>query len=90
MKKWKHILSAILLILSVAIGSIFIIGFIRYETLISEKPLDEVIAEIRSNPNYISLDDVNDDFIDALLAVEDPTFYEHGGIVLSNIIEIAT
>ncbi len=87
MKKWKHILSAILLILSVAIGSIFIIGFIRYETLISEKPLDEVIAEIRSDPNYISLDDVNDDFINALLAVEDPTFYEHGGIVLSNIIE---
>ena len=86
-KKWKHILSAILLILSVAIGSIFIIGFIRYETLISEKPLDEVIAEIRSDPNYISLDDVNDDFINALLAVEDPTFYEHGGIVLSNIIE---
>ena len=86
-KKWKHILSAILLILSVAIGSIFIIGFIRYETLISEKPLDEVIAEIRSDPNYISLDDVNDDLINALLAVEDPTFYEHGGIVLSNIIE---
>ena len=72
MKKWKHILSAILLILSVAIGSIFIIGFIRYETLISEKPLDEVIAEIRSDPNYISLDDVNDDFI-ILLKLSQPT-----------------
>lgn len=87
MKKWKHVLLSILLLVSVAVGSIFIIGFIRYETLIAEKPLDEVIAEIQSDPNYVPLSDVNSDFIDALLAVEDPTFYEHGGIVLSNIME---
>lgn len=87
MKKWKHILISILLITSVAIGSIFVIGYIRYETLINEKPLDQVIAEIRSDPNFISIHDVSDDFINALLAVEDPTFYEHGGIVLSNIME---
>ena len=91
MKKWKHILIALAVLFSVAIGSIFIIGFIRYETLINEKPLKQVIAEIQSDPNYISLDDVDDDFIDALLAVEDPTFYSHNGIVFSNIVEaIAT
>lgn len=87
MKKWKHILISGVVLLTAAVGSIFIIGFIRYETLITEKPLDEVIAEIRSNPNYISIDEVNDDFIDALLAVEDPTFYHHSGVVLSNIVE---
>lgn len=91
MKKWKKILLSIAILLIVAIGSIFVIGFIRYETLINEKPLDKVIAEIRSDPNYISLDDVDEDFINALLAVEDPTFYNHNGIVFSNIVEaIAT
>lgn len=91
MKKWKQLLLSIAVVLIVVIGSIFVIGFIRYETLISEKPLDEVIAEIRSDPNYISLDEVDDDFINALLAVEDPTFYDHNGIVFSNIVEaIAT
>lgn len=91
MKKWKQLFLSIAIVLIVAIGSIFVIGFIRYETLISEKPLDEVIAEIRSDPNYISLDEVDDDFINALLAVEDPTFYDHNGIVFSNIVEaIAT
>lgn len=89
MKSWKRILLSILILLTTALGSIFIIGFIRYETLIMDQPLEQVIAEIQSDPNYIALEDVNDSFIDALLAVEDPTFYKHNGVVLSNIMEAA-
>lgn len=89
MKKWKHGIMAVILLLIVSVGSIAIIGFIRYKTLIMEKPLDEVITEVRNDPNYVSLDDVSDDFIQALIAVEDPQFYSHNGVVLSNIMEAA-
>lgn len=86
-KHWKRIVAGLLLLCVVALGSIVTIGYIRYDTLISEQPLDEVIQEIRNRPTYVSLDEVDGQFIEALLAVEDPTFYEHDGVVLSNIVE---
>lgn len=89
MKKWKQAITAVILLLVVSVGSIGIIGYVRYKTLIMENPLEDVIARIQSDPNYIPLEDVSDDFIQALLAVEDPEFYSHHGMVLSNIIEAA-
>lgn len=84
---WKRILIGIALVFSISIGSIVAMGFIRYETLIHEIPLDQAIKDIKSDPNYTSLDEISDDFLQALLAVEDPSFYDHHGIVLSNIVE---
>lgn len=87
LKHWKRIVIAILLLCVVALGSIVTIGYIRYETLISEQPLDDVILSIQNDPDYVTLDEVDDQFIKALLAVEDPTFYQHNGVVFSNIME---
>jgi len=86
-KKARRIVIVLIVCMLVSLGSIFSIGFLRYQLLINEKPLDEAIAEIKANKNYVTLDEVSDDFIDALLAVEDPTFYEHSGIEFSNILE---
>lgn len=86
-KSLKTLIIAILMILIFAIGSIVTIGYVRYETLITEKPLTEVVDDIRQQSNYVALKDVDTDFINALLAVEDPSFYKHNGVVLSNIIE---
>lgn len=87
MKHWKQWIMAGILLLTVAVGSIGIIGFIRYKTLIMENPLEDVITEIRNNPDYVPLEEVSEDFLQALLAVEDPEFYSHRGIVFSNIME---
>lgn len=87
MKHWKKIVFASFILLLVSIGSIVTIGYIRYDALISEHPLQDVVRDIKENANYIPLDQVDSDFIDALLAVEDPSFYTHRGIVLSNIME---
>lgn len=89
MKQGKRWIIAGMLILIIALGSIVSIGFIRYKTLIMEKPLADVITEIRNDPNYVALDDVSDDFLQALIAVEDPEFYSHHGIVFANIVEAA-
>lgn len=87
LKHWKRIVIAILLLCVVALGSIVTIGYIRYETLISEQPLDDVILSIQNDPDYVPLEEIDDQFIKALLAVEDPTFYQHNGVVFSNIME---
>lgn len=87
MKRWKKIILAVLLLCIVSVGSIVTIGFIRYQSLISDKPLHEVISSIKEDPDYIPLEHVDKEFLNALIAVEDPTFYEHHGVVLSNIME---
>lgn len=87
MKKWKRWLACLCMLVLIAIGSIVTIGFVRYQTLISEAPLETVVENIRDNPNFVSLKEMDEDFINAILAVEDPTFYSHDGVVLSNIME---
>lgn len=87
MKKWKRWLACLCMLVLIAIGSIVTIGFVRYQNLISEAPLETVVENIRDNPNFVSLKEMDDDFINAILAVEDPTFYSHDGVVLSNIME---
>lgn len=87
MKKWKRWLACLFMLVLIAIGSIVTIGFVRYQNLISEAPLETVVENIRDNPNFVSLKEMDDDFINAILAVEDPTFYSHDGVVLSNIME---
>lgn len=86
-KTFKTLIIAVLMILFFTIGSIVTIGYVRYETLISEKPLQDVVSDIREDPDFVALQDVDTDFINALLAVEDPSFYDHNGVVFSNIVE---
>lgn len=87
MENWKQWILRIGILLMIAIGSLISIGYVRYQSLIMEAPLQQVVASIRTNPNFVSLKDIDDDFLTAILAIEDPTFYTHDGIVLSNIVE---
>lgn len=64
-----------------------LLGYQRYREVSQLKPLDLVAASIEKQPNYVELDEVSKDFIHAILAVEDPNFYEHPGIEMSKIIE---
>ena len=51
--------------------------------------MDEVIDPIRQNPNWTSLDAMSRDIPQALIAIEDHAFYNHGAIeaVLSLMLE---
>lgn len=87
MKLWKKI-SLLILILTVAfIGTVTFNGYQRYHNFLEKQSIEDRVLEIKNKPNYVSLDQVSPMFLSALLAVEDPSFYEHDGILLSNIIE---
>lgn len=87
MKKVKVICISTALVLLVGLMSIMTAGYIRYRNIIKEKPIDEVIAEIRNQEQYVTLDKIDKDFLNAIIAVEDPEFYDHNGIRFSNILE---
>ena len=51
--------------------------------------MDEVIDPIRQNPNWTSLDAMSRDIPQALIAIEDHAFYNHGAIAVEGILRAA-
>lgn len=87
MSKAKRICKILAVVLCCAIFTFISTAYVRYKVTINEKPLNEILTKIRSDENYVYMKDINEDFVHAVIAVEDPTFYEHNGVVLSNIMD---
>lgn len=79
-KLLKRLLAVILLILIIVVTIIILNGYKLYETTISEISLENKIEQIKSEDTYISIQDVPDYYKNAIIAVEDHRFKEHGAI----------
>lgn len=74
------------LILIIVVGSVVILnGYNLYKTTINEKSLSDKISQIKSNKKYVSINDVPSYYTNAIIAVEDHRFKEHGAIDVISI-----
>ncbi len=80
MKILKKILIILLILFVVAFSIIFMIGFGYYSNTLKEKPLVTRVEEITSKENYTSFDNLPSNYINAVIAVEDHRYYDHGAI----------
>ena len=62
-------------------------GYQTYQRALSERPIAAVIRDIQAQASYISLSQVPQIYKNAVLAVEDPRFYQHKGLDLLAIAE---
>ena len=80
MKKFKKILLVLILIilsiLAIYIGQ----GYKMYKNALDDKPLEEMVQEIRSQKSYTKISNIPDIYKDAVIAVEDHRYYDHKGI----------
>lgn len=80
MKKFKKILLVLILIilsiLAIYIGQ----GYKMYKNALHDKPLEEMVQEIRSQKSYTNISNIPDIYKDAVIAVEDHRYYDHKGI----------
>ena len=80
MKKFKKILLLLILIilsiLAIYIGQ----GYKMYMNALDDKPLEEMVQEIRSQKSYTKISNIPDIYKDAVIAVEDHRYYDHKGI----------
>ena len=88
MKKriWKCLKIASILLV-IAAFTLLSTAYVRYRSIIQQQPLEALVEQIRSKEDYVKLEDMNNDFVHAILAIEEPTLYHHNGIVLSNILQ---
>lgn len=80
MKLFKKLLIILLILFVVVFSIIFMIGFGYYSNTLKEKPLVSRIEEITNKENYTSFDDLPANYINAVIAVEDHRYYDHGPI----------
>lgn len=82
MKVLRNILLTLLLI-GIIIGVIFLVlGNNLYEESLGGKTLAETIKDIQDDSNYIQYEDLPQNYINAVIAVEDHRYRDHGAIDL--------
>ena len=80
MKFFKRLFLILILIILI-IGSIMLLnGYKLYKTVTNEISLSNKIAEVKSIDTYVSINDVPSYYTNAIVAVEDHRFKEHGAI----------
>lgn len=79
----KLIIKLILLLLVVAlviVGYFYSRGKLLYNKKIGQVSIAEKVVQIRSSENYTALDKVPKDYLNAIIAVEDHRYYQHGAV----------
>lgn len=80
MKLFKKILIIFLILFVIALSIIFTIGFSYYSNTLKEKPLITRVEEVTNKEHYTSFNQLSEDYIHAVIAVEDHRYYNHGPI----------
>ncbi len=76
----------ILVTIIIIFASYYLIeGYSMYKEALEKKPIQEMVQEIKNKDYYISVDDVPQDYLNAIVAVEDRRFYIHRGIDVISI-----
>ena len=80
MKLFRKILLILLVLILVSGTVCFIIGYSTYSKALDEKPLISRMEEIENSDSFIPFNDLPKNYLNAVVAVEDHRFYEHGPI----------
>ena len=80
MKIFKKVLLIVFIIFLVILSILFFIGFGYYSKVLKEKPLVDRISEITSKEHFIKFDELNKNYINAVIAIEDHRYYDHGPV----------
>lgn len=55
-------------------------GYAMYRAALEERPVAQVVEEVRSSDGYVGSDELPETYLEAVVAIEDHRFYEHPGI----------
>ena len=80
----KKILKRILIL--ILVGSLAVVGFfaykgyIRYRNAVTKTPISVKVEEYTDNQDYAEYDEIDKDFVNAVVAIEDKRFFTRKGI----------
>lgn len=84
MKTLARIIRRVLVIALVAVIAMCALtawrGYGMYREALADRSISQTVEELRATDTYTELDELPQTYLDAVVAVEDHRFYEHGGI----------
>lgn len=84
-KSVKYIIILILLIGIFCVGYFVADGYRLYKDVTGQMSIDQKISDIKSDIDYVTIEEIPREYINAVVSVEDKRFYEHFGIDLYSI-----
>ena len=61
-------------------GYLGVVGYKEYKKAVEECPIEVRINELTSMENYVKINELPEIYVNAVIAVEDHNFYDHGAI----------
>ncbi len=81
MKKFLlKLLIIFIILLIIAASFVFIIGYGYYSNTLHESSLTERVEKVTNKEHFVKFEDLSDNYINAVIAVEDHRYYEHGPV----------
>lgn len=85
MKHIKRLLFILILIAIVVTGVYINKGYNLYKTAIEKEPIEEVVKQIQEDEDFVAIEDIPKNYVNAVIAVEDRRFYKHNGVDIISI-----
>ena len=87
MKKFIFKVILVLILAALAIIAVFLLnGYRVYKDITSKQSIVEKMEKLRNNPDYVKKSEISQDYLNAVIAVEDHRYYEHGAIDIIAVI----
>lgn len=80
MKVIKRIIIFIILIILIFAGLLTYKGYTLYKEALDKISVKDKVEEIKSQENYTTIDQMPEFYLNAVIAVEDHRFYDHGAV----------
>ena len=85
MKIIKRTICLVLIVLIIVLGIFIKKGYDMYKSALDNESIEDMVSKIKQKENYTTFDELPEDYINAVIAVEDRRFYTHKGIDLISI-----
>lgn len=82
-KRWsilRNTVLALFLLCACAAGALTLRGYAMYTDALTAMPVSKVVKQVREQESFTPISELPDTYTQAVLAVEDHRFYEHGGV----------
>ena len=81
-KALKRLIALLLILFLAVLGILAFLGYEMYRDALSRQSLENRVAQARADSNYLSLSQLPQAYLDAVVAVEDHRFWRHWGVDL--------
>jgi len=80
LKKFCKFLMFFIVVLLIIIGVVIFYGYSYHKSNVDKVPIDAKVLELRKEATYVTKDKISKDYLNAVVAIEDHRFYDHGPV----------